>query len=332
MEDTVKLDRIWLCSVVFLDIIQYSRQSLKLQTAWKRRFNTYLAEAIKECPENDRVILDTGDGAAVCFLGDPEMAMFCALRLVGAVTGERTTEAKPLAVRTGINLGSVKLVKDINGNINAVGDGINVGQRVMSFAAENQILVSRSFYEVASSLSENYAALFRYEGVRQDKHVREHTVYELHPGESSRVAAETELIKSAIFTDAQTAGVETHLAAIVGPIASRLLRTATKSATTAEEVFQALLSYIPSKTEQEEFLAHCRKIAAGSGDTTVTHVWEPAALERAQQELAPFMGPMARLLVERAARKTRTRDALYKLLAEEIPSPEDRKQFLREFS
>jgi len=47
----------------------------------------------------------------------------------------------------------------------------------MSFAAPNQLLVSRSFYEVVSCLSRDYASLFRYEGARTDKHVRAHEVY-----------------------------------------------------------------------------------------------------------------------------------------------------------
>lgn len=325
MDQTVKLDRTWLCSVVFLDIIQYSRQSLELQTSWKQRFNQYLAEAIKDCPEKDRVILDTGDGAAICFLGDPELAMFCALRLVGAVAGEKKTEPKPLAVRTGINLGSVKLVKDINGNLNAVGDGINVGQRVMSFAGENQILVSRSFYEVASSLSENYAELFRYDGVRQDKHVREHTLYELHPPDSVRPKPQTDTNQSASLTDTQLTELEAYLAPIVGPIARHLIRNARQRSANTEALLQLLLPYIPSKAEQEEFLERCRNIGTGAEDS---FKWETAMLDRAGEDLAPFMGPMARVLVERAARKTKTRDSLYKLLAKEIPTPEDRKQFL----
>jgi len=70
MEDQ-KLDRTWLCSVVFMDIVSYSKQSVQLQMRWKERFNKYLAEAIRDVAEIDRVILDTGDGAALCFLGDP---------------------------------------------------------------------------------------------------------------------------------------------------------------------------------------------------------------------------------------------------------------------
>jgi hypothetical protein len=82
-----------------------------------------------------------------------------------------------LPVRIGINLGPVRLVKDINGQLNIIGDGINVAQRVMSFSSPGQILASRSYYEVVSRLSEDYAPLFSYEGSRTDKHVREHEVY-----------------------------------------------------------------------------------------------------------------------------------------------------------
>jgi hypothetical protein len=68
-------------------------------------------------------------------------------------------------------------VKDLNGQMNIIGDGINVAQRVMSFARPGQLLVSRSFYEVVSCLSRDYMNLFRHEGSRTDKHVREHEVY-----------------------------------------------------------------------------------------------------------------------------------------------------------
>jgi hypothetical protein len=65
--------------------------------------------------------------------------------------------------------------------LNALGDGINVAQRVMSFAAPNQVLVSQSYFEVVSRMSDDYKGLFRYDSVRKDKHIREHVVYELSP-------------------------------------------------------------------------------------------------------------------------------------------------------
>jgi hypothetical protein len=68
-------------------------------------------------------------------------------------------------------------VKDINGHPNIIGDGINVAQRIMSFARPGQIVVSRSYYDVVSNLASEYAKLFSYEGSRTDKHVREHEIY-----------------------------------------------------------------------------------------------------------------------------------------------------------
>jgi len=346
MDEPIKLDRTWLCSVVFVDIIQYSRQSLEIQTQWKRRFNQYLAEAVKEGPESDRVILDTGDGAAICFLGDPETAIFCALRLTSAIAQGKKQQPNPLQVRVGINLGSVKLVKDINGNLNAVGDGINVGQRVMSFAADNQILVSRSFYEVASSLSESYASLFKYEGVRTDKHVREHTLYELHPPDAVRPAApagETTFVRaSAPLTPEQITRVGNQLAEIIGPISRHLIRNACRQSGSAAELRQALLVFVPAKADREKFLKACGDIfpatpapALAPPPTPVEESasgLEPAILDRARKDLAVYIGPMARVLVDRVATKAPTRSALYQLLAGEIASAKDREAFLKRAS
>jgi hypothetical protein len=92
-----------------------------------------------------------------------------------------------------VNLGPVRLVKDLNGQMNIIGDGINVAQRVMSFARPGQLLVSRSFYEVVSCLSRDYLNLFRHEGSRTDKHVREHEVYSVVGGTpTTRRLAHTE--------------------------------------------------------------------------------------------------------------------------------------------
>jgi class 3 adenylate cyclase len=155
-------------SVLFLDIVGYSKKSVADQMSVKTRFNDALAKSLKPLAHADRVILDTGDGAAVTFLGNPEDALFSGLIL------QNSTD---LAVRMGINLGPVRLVRDLNGQTNILGDGINVGQRVMSFADPGQLLVSRSFYEVVSRLSDVYEGLFEHVGERKDKHVRAHEVY-----------------------------------------------------------------------------------------------------------------------------------------------------------
>lgn len=192
MDETRKLDRTWLCSIVFSDIVNYSSQSVEVQMNWKRHFNNVLTDALRSVPIDDRIVLDTGDGAAICFLGDPEAALLSTLSMRRAFIDLPTEVAGIPMIRLGINLGSVKLVRDVNGNLNALGDGINVAQRVMSFAVPNQVLVSQSFYEVVSRLSDEYMGLFRYDSVRKDKHVREHVVYEVTaPGVASAAASTT---------------------------------------------------------------------------------------------------------------------------------------------
>src|SRR6478735_7441306 len=172
--------RTLVCSVLFLDIVEYSKKPVAEQLQLKQEFNRVLTRALEHVPPRDRIILDTGDGAAVTFVGDPEDALFAAMAVRDGVGA--------LAVRCGVNLGPVRLVKDLNSQMNIIGDGINVAQRVMSFARPGQLLVSRSFYEVVSCLSRDYASLFHHEGARTDKHVREHDVYSVVGGTPARRA------------------------------------------------------------------------------------------------------------------------------------------------
>lgn len=173
-----------MCSVLFLDIVEYSKKQVSGQIALRDGFNAFLAAAIRDVPANDRIILDTGDGAAISFMGDVEDALKAALILREKLLTEGVHMDPPLLVRMGINLGPVRLVKDINGQPNIVGDGINVAQRIMGFSDPGQILVSRSYYEAVSRLSQEYVGMFDYQGSRTDKHVREHEVYAIgHPGD-----------------------------------------------------------------------------------------------------------------------------------------------------
>src|SRR4051812_15991697 len=81
----------------------------------------------------------------------------------------------------GINLGPVHVSRDINGQENVIGDGINVAQRVMSFADAGQLFLSRSFYDVVLLLAGEYATMFQALGGRTDKHERTHEVFSVNP-------------------------------------------------------------------------------------------------------------------------------------------------------
>ncbi len=199
-------NRTFICSVVFIDLVGYSKKPVAEQIRLKTSLTNNLSEAIKDIPVNDRIILDTGDGAAISFLGDPEDALFTCLSLRESMlkdrqeAGELPEGAEEDSVRIGINLGPVKLVKDINGHPNIVGDGINVAQRIMSFARPGQIVVSRSYYDVVSNLATEYAKLFTYEGSRTDKHVREHEIYVVGHSEGALKKAQDSMKDRAVST------------------------------------------------------------------------------------------------------------------------------------
>ena len=157
------------CSVLFIDIVDYSRRDVAEQVRLKNMFNLVMTSALGHVEPEERVVVDTGDGAAITFLGDPERALYVGLEVFDNV-GE-------LPVRMGINLGPVSLMKDLNGLDNVIGDGINVAQRIMSFAGNGELMVSRQFYDIVSRLSDDYAAMFKPEGSRTDKHQRAYDVY-----------------------------------------------------------------------------------------------------------------------------------------------------------
>jgi class 3 adenylate cyclase len=215
-------NRTFICSVVFIDLVGYSKKPVAEQIRLKTSLTNNLSSAIKDIPVNDRIILDTGDGAAISFLGDPEDALFTTLSLREAMVQEGMSATQVEAsgedsVRMGINLGPVKLVKDINGHPNIIGDGINVAQRIMSFARPGQIVVSRSYYDVVSNLASEYAKLFTYEGSRTDKHVREHEIYVIGHHEGALRKAKEGMKDRAATT---TTNVKRVAAATVPPSAA----------------------------------------------------------------------------------------------------------------
>src|SRR5205085_6963695 len=127
------------------------------------------------------------------------------------------------------------------------------------------------------------------------------------------------------------ARIESDLAAIVGPIARQLvIRAAQRSSNTAE-LCRTLAGQIPGKAEREAFL-RTHDVVGGAADRTpvpgAVSDLDPTLLQFAKEKLAPFIGPIAVVVVERTARRARTREELFDALAGEIASEAGRKKFL----
>jgi len=172
-------NRTWMATVLFLDIVGYSKISVNQELDIKVHFNELVSKELSSINTNDSIRIDTGDGVAICYLGDPESIYPIACRLRDVFIALENDEKFNYQVRLGLNLGPIKIVEGINGERNCVGVGINDAQRIMNFAAPNQLLVSKSYFEMVNSLSEEYSSQLRNAGTHSDKHDKKHEVYEL---------------------------------------------------------------------------------------------------------------------------------------------------------
>jgi len=377
MVDTDSQKRNWLGTVVFTDIVGYSKCTVDQQIDIKEHFNHLISESIASTEESERVVIDTGDGIALCFLGDPEHAIVSSMDLRAEVVLQSQGAPIPYEVRTGINVGPVRLVTDINGRFNVLGDGINVAQRVMSFAGPNQVLVSRAFYDVAWCLSDSYSSLFQYYGVRKDKHAREHVLYEVITGEAdavpigrtltespplieehtrvirSRLASETAPVSNASWDAEVLRRIENELMLYIGPLAKVVVRKEASRSMSLEDLQVRIAKSIPAGEKRQAYMAkmstddaaggeyaHHQTLAldpeptSSAGPESVSSAgsvqWPPEMLATLQGRLAEYVGPLASMLVRKAARRAVDEQDLIMRLANEIEDLNDRDRFLRQ--
>jgi len=261
------LRRNLLCTIMFLDLVGYSVRSVDDQVALKKLFNELIAKALKGIPDDTRIAIDTGDGAAICFMGDPEEALDSAM-LLRDLLGQRYGAI--LSVRIGLHMGPVRVISDINERVNVVGDGINVAQRIMDFAQANQVLVSRSYFEVISRITDDTADLFQYLGQYEDKHGRLHEVYSVAQvvrGAAGQTGTTRREGPSTGYTQTQpmkaikplepddVREVEMDLARSIGPLARVLVRKAQPLAASVQALREALAPSIQEPKAREAFLA-----------------------------------------------------------------------------
>lgn len=167
-----------MCPVLFLEMIDFSRKSVSDQLLLRERFNGRVVRALEQVAVLDRMVLDTGEGVAVAFLGGPEAALHVILKLARSFHSA-SASGDPLQVRGGLNLGPVRVTRDAAGQPLVLGDGLNVAQRLLGFAKPGQFLISRAYHEALCKRFPTYGGLFLYQGSRTDSHVREHEVFEL---------------------------------------------------------------------------------------------------------------------------------------------------------
>ena len=139
--------------------------------------------------------------------------------------------------------------------------------------------------------------------------------------------------------------IEKRLATIVGPLARVLVNRASAQTDNLEELLSLLAAKLPSDSDRKAFLAAKSELLAtaaaearpersdlGSNRTTLGAVnpdIDPQSLERTIHILARYVGPIASILVKRAATRAHSVDDLYMSLAERVDENK-RAQFLKE--
>jgi hypothetical protein len=301
--------------------VEFTKHHMQAQLAIKTHLDARIRELLDEHSRDDYILLDRGDGAAVCFLLDPESALYFALNLRDAVRAQEGSSV-PYNIRTGINLGPIKIVLDVNGDKTTLGEGINCAARIMDFAGAGQIYVSRSFYEVVGCLSQEYAELFSYLGKRADKHVREFEVYEVAPARArpespAAIQTGTDAARHDREWDAETLQSRvTRLSEEIGPMARILVHRAAQKTDTLEELDRLLAA------------PDIQVMPTGPNGPATETGFDPAFLAKAERLLGHHLGPIAAVLVKRAAARASDHAGLARLLAAELADEQEKQLFL----
>ena len=155
----------------------------------KRSLAHMLQQAVQSSPAFQRALaqgsiisLDTGDGMALVFFGDPVNAARCAIEVFTSLNGKA-----PLAIRYGLNSGTITRRIDISGKPNVTGAGIDKAQRIMNCSDGSSIMLSDFFAENLSSFEE-FRHLIKDRGNHEVKHGERLHLYELNPTATAPVA------------------------------------------------------------------------------------------------------------------------------------------------
>ena len=130
---------------------------------------------------------------------------------------------------------------------------------------------------------------------------------------------------------ADLARIEWPLREILGPIAKSLIAKEAQRRTTFTDLCKRLADQIPNNTDRVRFLKSVGTASGGTASGSRTPAPpspDPAAIEAARKALTVYLGPIATMFVNKAAKRTNSIQDFHAALANEIPDEADRRKFL----
>jgi hypothetical protein len=173
-------------SVVFLDVVKYSKRKSIIQQKILDSFNKVLSEAIEFVSakhvsdsqkqnlnlSSDIIKIPTGDGAAIVFpfQGLQNIQLDFALNFLQSCLAIRNDVSCELFnengwcnchdffdVRIGAADGKIIVFRDVNGNYNVAGNAINMANRVMGLADQQQVIFTNDSFKNMIDMTEDTA-------------------------------------------------------------------------------------------------------------------------------------------------------------------------------
>jgi serine/threonine-protein kinase len=149
--------------------------------------------------------------------------------------------------------------------------------------------------------------------------------------------------------------LQVALSTQIGPVARLVLKNTARDARDLDDLCARLLPHIGSEAGRVQFQDAVRDIKKKHGLSTLSTMGgrsqaqnpgaaqltqmtgmptllqlAPELMEAAQQKLAVYVGPIAKVLAKRASKMTGNADEFYRLLADNLSDPQERARFLRE--
>ncbi len=150
--------------------------------------------------------------------------------------------------------------------------------------------------------------------------------------------------------------LQVALSTQIGPVAKLVIKNAARDAVDIDGLCAKLMPHINSDLGRTQFLASVKEIKKKLGISTIgltrtassssgamlatqmsqvsgagSHPQLSAELmEAAYQKLLAYIGPIAKVVVKRTAKQTSNPAEFYRLLAQQLPTDQDRRKFLKE--
>ncbi len=141
--------------------------------------------------------------------------------------------------------------------------------------------------------------------------------------------------RAAPFEPATIQAVERHLAEHIGPIAHSLVKASAARCADLPDLYQDLVQHVPS-SGRESFLNRRQNVLANLAVAQLIPVSMPTYfqpspewLAELKEDLAMYLGPIARIVVHRAVPQSTSPEDLVDRVSREIPNEHDRLAFLK---